>query len=119
MNIYIICAVRNATQQRIDEIRKYAEQKRAYGCDVHFPPDNAPQDDGTGEEICKTHLAAMMKADEVHIFWDVQSSGSHFDLGMAYALGKKLVPVACEHEDTAGKSYWKVIIGKGESQSNA
>jgi len=51
----------------------------------------------------------MQTADEVHVFWDVKSSGSHFDLGMAYALGVKIVPVSCEHPDGAEKSYWKVM----------
>lgn len=109
MRIYIICAVRNATPQRVAEIRAYAEVKRAEGHHVHFPPDDAPQDCPTGEAICRAHLSAMQLADEVHVFWDVHSSGSHFDLGMAYALGIRIVPVDCEHPDTPGKSYWKVM----------
>lgn len=111
VNIYIICAVRNASPSRVAEIRAYAEEKRAEGHRVHFPPDDAPQGDSTGKAICQTHLAAMREADEVHVFWDVRSSGSHFDLGMAYALGKRTVPVACEAPDGPGKSYWKVICG--------
>lgn len=109
MNIYIICAVRNATPERVAEIRAYAEQERALGHHVHFPPDDAPQDDPTGEAICATHLAAIKKADEVHVFWDVKSSGSHFDLGMAYALGIKIIPINCERPDGPEKSYWKVM----------
>jgi len=54
----------------------------------------------------------MRESDEVHIFWDVRSSGSHFDLGMAYAIGKKLVPVTCEVPDGPEKSYWKVLQEK-------
>lgn len=85
------------------------ELKRSDGSRVHFPPDDAPQDDPTGLAICQTHLRAMKLADEVHVFWDVESKGSHFDLGMAYALGKKIVPIECEHPDGDGKSYWKVM----------
>ena len=113
MNIYIICAVRNATAGRVSEIRGYAEQLRSLGHNVHFPPDDAPQDDPTGESICRVHLAAMRVSDEVHVFWDVKSSGSHFDLGMAYALGTKIVPVECENPDGAEKSYWKVMCALG------
>lgn len=109
MNAYIICAVRNANPARVAEIRAYAEKLRAEGHHVHFPPDDAPQEDPTGEAICRTHLAAMNGCDEVHVFWDVKSSGSHFDLGMAYALGKRIVPIACEHPDGPEKSYWKVM----------
>lgn len=109
MNIYMICAVRNAAEIRVSELREYAEQFRVLGHNVHFPPDDAPQDDPTGEAICATHLAAMRGADEVHVFWDVKSSGSHFDLGMAYALGVRIVPVSCEQPDGPEKSYWKVM----------
>lgn len=104
-----MCAVRNATWERIVEIRAYADEQRALGRTVHYPPDDAPQDDPTGEAICRTHLEAMRNCDEVHVFWDVKSSGSHFDIGMAYALGKPLVPIACEHPDGPEKSYWKVM----------
>lgn len=109
MNIYIICAVRNSTPERIADIRAYADTKRSEGHRVHFPPDDAPQDDPTGIAICSTHRTHMLMADEIHVFWDVESYGSHFDLGMAYALAKNIIPVSCEHPDGPGKSYWKVM----------
>jgi hypothetical protein len=109
MNVYIICAVRNATPERVVEIRAYAEGLRDQGHHVHFPPDDAPQDGPTGEAICRVHRDAMDLAHEVHVFWDVESKGSHFDLGMAYALRKRVVPVACERPDGPEKSYWKVM----------
>jgi hypothetical protein len=109
LNIYIICAVRNATPDRVATIRAYAAAKRAEGHCVHFPPDDAPQDDPDGSAICEAHREAMSRANEVHVFWDVNSKGSHFDLGMAYALGRRIVPIACDPPDGAEKSYWKVI----------
>lgn len=109
MNIYIICPVRNAPEDVIREIRAYADMQRALGREVHFPPDDVEQSDPTGLEICKQHRSAMLAADEVHVYWDVGSKGSHFDLGMAFALRKKIVPVACLCPDSPGKSYWKVI----------
>lgn len=56
----------------------------------------------------------MKEADEVHIIWDVNSKGSHFDLGMAFALGKPIHLIEALQPDTEGKSYLKVIqaIGK-------
>ena len=116
MNIYVICAVRNAAPEKVSRIRAYVEQQRSLGHHVHFPPDDAPQDDPTGVEICRVHLEAMKSADEVHIFWDVNSKGSHFDLGMAYALGKRLNPIACDGVDGKEKSYWKVITALWMSQ---
>lgn len=41
--------------------------------------------------------------------WDVESKGSHFDLGMAVALDKKIVAIECENPDPPGKTYWKVM----------
>jgi hypothetical protein len=110
MNIYIICPVRNADADRLKSMRDYAQELQRAGHRVHFPPDDAPQDDPTGATICATHSAAMHEADEVHVFWDVESFGSHFDLGMAYALKKRIVAVSCERPDPPGKSYWKAVV---------
>lgn len=112
-SIYIICAVRGASPERVEIIRRYVRGLRQQGHTVHFPPDDAPQDDQTGAAICATHLAAMKAADTVHVFWDVDSKGSHFDLGMAYALGKEICPVECEKPDGKEKSYWKVMCALG------
>jgi len=106
MNIYILCPVRNGVPI---EAREYAEEMKGAGHAVHFPPDDAPQDDPTGNAICFTHLKAMRECDSVHVFWDVNSKGSHFDLGMAYALGKHVLIVKLYQPDTEGKSYVKVM----------
>jgi nucleoside 2-deoxyribosyltransferase len=108
-NIYIICPVRNADGERINNIRNEADKLRRDGHVVHFPPDDAPQDDPTGAEICRVHRIAMAKADEVHVFWDIDSKGSHFDLGMAYALNKPIVGM-CAFQEQPSKSYWNAVI---------
>ena len=105
-----MCIRDRSNPDRVKAIRDYAHELQRAGHQVHFPPDDAPQDDPTGAVICATHLAAMQKADEVHVFWDVESFGSHFDLGMAYALDKRIVAVSCERVDPPGKSYWKAVI---------
>lgn len=110
MKVYIICPVREAHPSVTKRIRAYVEQLAKHH-EVHFPPDNAPQYDPTGRVICETHLRAMQIADEVHVFWDVDSKGSHFDLGMAYALGKTIRMLECLNGDIPGKSYWKAMGG--------
>lgn len=110
LNIYIICAVRGEPEEKIAALRRYAVVLRAEGHWVHFPPDDVEQDDPTGEGICRDHRVAMEKCDEVHVFWDVNSKGSHFDLGMAYALQKTIVGIMLIHPDNDGKSYWKAVI---------
>lgn len=105
--IYLIMAVRGGVK---DSDRQYMERLEVEGNLVHYPPRDAPQDDPTGAEICRVHRQAMIEADEVHVIWDVESKGSHFDLGMAYALGKKIVPAGYAQPITDGKSYWKAVI---------
>lgn len=105
MKIYLICPVRNSDFDSSNIVRCI----ESYGHTVHFPPRDVNQDDPTGAEICKAHLAAMREDDEVDIVWDVNSKGSHFDLGMAYALGKTIKLIYALQPDDSGKSYLKVI----------
>lgn len=109
-NIYIICAVRKANPERTEFLRKGVEALRQSGHTVFFPPDDAPQDDPTGRGIVATELQAIKDADEVHVIWDVDSRGSHFDLGIAVALNKKIVAITNEHAEPPGKSYWKAVL---------
>lgn len=110
MNIYIICPVRHASKSLLKDMREYVEGLRSEGHHVHFPPDDVDQNDPTGKKIVNEHKEAMKKADEVHVFWDVKSSGSHFDLGMAFILDKKIVLVSACEIDNGGKSYLKAIL---------
>jgi len=105
MYIYLICPVRNATFDASALVHQWESE----GHRIHFPPRDVDQTDVTGFFICDAHLSAMMKAEEVWIVWDVNSKGSHFDLGMAFALGKKLRLIHSLYPDNDGKSYEKVI----------
>jgi nucleoside 2-deoxyribosyltransferase len=110
MKIYLITPVRMAGPKIAEMAAHHTASLEAMGHKVHFPPRDAPQDCKTGRSICEAHLKAMRACDSVHVLWDVDSKGSHFDLGMAYALNKPIVPVACVHPEGAGKSYWKAVI---------
>lgn len=107
--IYLICPVRNGAAH-LSELANYVQGLERLGHTVHFPPRDVSQDDLTGANICAAHREAMQKANEVHVVWDVTSFGSHFDLGMAYALGKRIVAVDRIHPDAPGKSYWKAVV---------
>ncbi len=41
-------------------------------------------------EICRQNLEAIEQADEIHVYWDGTSQGAIFDLGMAFAMRKKI-----------------------------
>lgn len=86
-HVYLICPVRRCTPEVRAEMDGYVANLERLGYEVHYPPRDVDQsnDDG-GVRICIEHLDAMLGVDEVHIWWDNESSGSHFDLGMAYML---------------------------------
>jgi nucleoside 2-deoxyribosyltransferase len=110
VKIYLIMPVRIADPGITALAQAHAEMLEREGHEVHYPPRDAPQDDPTGQAICETHRRAMQEADRVDVLWDIASKGSHFDLGMAYALGKSINPVLCVGDDPEGKSYWKAVI---------
>ena len=108
LKIYIICPVRNLQESEKKELNNYVKELEKYNT-VFYPPRDAPQDDLTGINIVKTEIEAIKNCDEVHIFWNVNSSGSHFDLGVAMAFNKTLKLIKEYRPDIVGKSYAKVI----------
>lgn len=90
--IYLICPVRQCTPEQKKEIDQYVEALETQGHWVHYPPRDVDQtnDDG-GLRICREHRTAMLTCNEVHVWWDPRSTGSHFDLGMAFMLQEILL----------------------------
>jgi nucleoside 2-deoxyribosyltransferase len=109
MRIYIICPVRKQSKNQKINIEKYVKEQEEKGNFIFYPKRDAPQEDKTGYNIVKSEIDAIRQCDEVHIFWDIKSSGSHFDLGAAIALNKKLVLIHEFVKDGDKKSYAKVI----------
>jgi nucleoside 2-deoxyribosyltransferase len=106
MKTFLICPVRghdmSETQEVVDRL-EYA------GFDVYWPPRDTDQTDPIGLQICKDNRAAIEEADIVHIVWDGKSTGSLFDLGMAFALGKPVIPISLPPE-TEHKSFQNMIM---------
>jgi len=109
MRIHLICPVRDVTPEQQAEIDDYVRQLEAEGHVVHNPKYAVDQEDPTGWHICEGHYNSMVQSERVDIFWDVNSKGSHFDLGMAFALGIPVKVVKLYEPDTEGKSYVKVM----------
>lgn len=84
--IFIICPVRNASEAVLEEIRSHVAQLEARGHQVHWPARDTDQSDTHGIFICMENCDAIIDADEVHIWFDPVSTGSHFDRGMLFAL---------------------------------
>ena len=92
MKIFLICPVRNLTKEQNDKIEELIKIWEDRGDTVHFPPRDTTQidDKGHGFYICLQNRDAIKEADEVYVWYDEASQGSHFDLGMAFALNKKI-----------------------------
>lgn len=107
--VYVVCSVRGAGESEVKKVEEYVAKLEGEGHLVHYPPRDVDQDCDTGVSIVDAHVEAMRCCDEVHVMWNADSSGSHFDIGMAIALKKPIVAVKNMKKDTAGKSYWKVL----------
>lgn len=109
MNIYLICPVRNAAPEATELAADYVTALETQGHEVFFPMRNVDQHRWPVEKIIETEIEAIKTCDEVHIFWENSSRGSHFDLGAALALGKRIKLVHSFTTGQQGKSYESVI----------
>jgi len=109
MRIHLICPVRNAKEDIQKEIDEYALKLENEGHTVHNPKYAVDQDDPTGWNICLSHLKSMEISDRIDVFWDSNSFGSHFDLGMVFALRIPVKIVKIYNGDVNVKSYTKVL----------
>lgn len=110
-SIFLICPVRNATESQKQRMEQYIKDLELAGAKVHYPARDTNQVDETGFRICSDNCDAVHWSDEVHIFWDKNSTGSLFDLGVAFAYKKpvKIVNID-EIEKTDGKSFTNMIL---------
>ena len=88
---FVICPVRHAAEEQKAWIEGFVAMKREKGYIVHYPEKNTVQEDTLGGyNICLQNALAMATSESIDIYYDQSSTGSVFDLGVAYALHKKL-----------------------------
>jgi len=114
--IFVICPVRNADKATNEKILRYIERLEKQGHTVHWPPRDTDQSDPVGNKICLTNMTEIFKADEIHIWYDPASTGSHFDLGGVFMLvevlgyEKRVILINDkEAKQVPGKSFTNVI----------
>lgn len=108
--VFLICPVRDANPIQKEKMESYISDLENNNVSVHYPARDTNQNDSVGFRICTDNKNAIINADEVHIFWDKTSQGSLFDLGIAFALNKKLKIVNIEElEVTKTKSFSNMI----------
>ncbi len=89
--IFLICPVRNATDEQRKWIEDFVHDKYSEGYTIHAPHLHTRQTDlFGGYAICKQNAEAVASSQEIDIYYDQSSTGSVFDLGVAYALHKPL-----------------------------
>ena len=89
MNIYIVCTVRNASSEYKIMLEQYVNHLESMGHVVHLPHRDTNQNQSLFD-ICNQNRMAIANANEIHIFYSSMSQGTHFDLGIAFAFGKKI-----------------------------
>jgi hypothetical protein len=87
MKTFLICPVRGMSP---DAHKATVDLLEKRGFTVHWPPRDTDQNDAIGLRICMDNANAIAAADVVHVIWDGKSQGCLFDLGVAFALKKKL-----------------------------
>jgi len=111
--IYLICPVRNRNLEDQQFADAYVANLEAKGNSVHYPPRDVDQtDDGIGFGISDAHRTFMRTCDEIHVIWDPESVGSHFDFGMAFMLqGIKDTPIVLARPTprTSQRSYGNML----------
>jgi len=91
-SIFLICPVRDASDPINILIKNYVEEKKAAGFRVYYPKGDINQIISSGGiRICEDNRQAIENADEVHLWYDPSFWESQFYLGMAFALGKKVI----------------------------
>ena len=84
---FLISPVRLATEKETEWLESLAHQ-----ANIHVPKFHTNQVDPLcGYNICKQNGKAIAVSEEVQIYYNQTSTGSVFDIGMAYAMHKPLV----------------------------
>lgn len=134
-SVYLVCPVRNASPEQTTAIAQYVHELEAKGYEVYWPARDTVQEDETnGWQVCLENARAILKADEIHVWWDASSQGSAFDLGMAWMLrflreypptGEQKLPRCLVLANTfpvpQGKAFEKVLLrwaDEGEKSQN-
>jgi hypothetical protein len=109
VKIFLICPVRNVTPEETKAIQAYVADLEVKGHQVYWPARDTNQDDPIGLRICKDNRMAILQADGVHVWWNPASTGSMFDLGMAF-MAHKWVVLVNGVEPTVGKSFNNFLL---------
>ncbi|MEI7558451.1 MAG: hypothetical protein WCJ45_06765 [bacterium] len=82
-SVFIICSVRKADAATQKMLVAYKQKLESQRCKVHLPHLDTNQY-ASGYEICLQNTAESMAALQTYIFYDRESEGVHFDIGVKF-----------------------------------
>lgn len=92
--VFLICPVRNATDEEKANLQRIIEKYEGMGYLVHYPERDTNQNpfvsntNTGGYNICLANARAIANAQTVVIYYNKSSVGSMFDVGVTYYLTK-------------------------------
>jgi len=107
MKIFIISSVRYATTEYRKMLEDYVSLLEKDGHIIYLPHRDTNQD-APEYDINNRNMQAIKNCDEVHIFYSSKSLGTHFDMGVAFALNKKIKVIQSEKYGNE-KSYARLL----------
>lgn len=103
---FLICPVRGHDPS---ETRALVDKLESEGWSIHWPPRDTNQLDKHGLKICSDNRDALSAAERVFVCWDGKSQGCLFDLGVAFALNKRIEILALP-QPTEDKSFQNMVL---------
>lgn len=86
---FLICPVRMADEQTKEKLFETVSNMEKDGMKIHYPARDTNQNDSYGYRICLDNANAISDAKNVFIYYNRNSVGSLFDLGVAYYFQMK------------------------------
>jgi hypothetical protein len=86
--VFIIRPVR-LTNYSIDKAIEGIRNAYSETVEIHDPSIHTDQE-ANEYEICSNNSSAIKNADEIWLWYNDQSKGSHFDIGIAFTLNKPI-----------------------------
>lgn len=117
---FLISPVRDISSKKLRVLSRIVKHLENDGWEVYWPLRDTEQVDPTGGlKICQDNMDAIAEADVVHIVWDGKSKGCLFDLGMAFSMAKKIIPLvmpALTSEKSFQNVVWRYYQSRGEEE---